>query len=78
MLSRLTEDELHVYYKVEKQLREHFNTYFVNEVSDMVYDILVDENWEQEFNVPPGSQSIDAAADRIIHNLRNKFYTNAD
>jgi hypothetical protein len=74
MVIKLNEDELTVYHKAEKVIASHLNDHFNDMVYDKVYDMLIDHNWGQEFNMPPGSQAIDAAADRIVYNLRERFY----
>ena len=74
MTIRLNEDELSVYIKAEKRIVSLINDFIDANIDDIVYDELVDHPWVNESLMPPGSTGVDAAADRIIHNLRNTLY----
>ena len=74
MTIKLNEDELDIYVKCEKSLAGLLNDLFNDKAYDLVYDTLIDHPWVNESDMPPGSQGIDAAADRIVHNLKQKFY----
>lgn len=74
MVIKLNEDELAMYHKAEKAITSHMNDHFNFIVDDKVYEILTEHMWMNESDMPPGSQGVDATVDRIVYNLREKFY----
>lgn len=74
MAIRLNEDELSIYIKAEKRIVSLVNDFIDAHLDDIVYEELADHPWVNESDMPPGSTGVDAAADRIMHNLRNTLH----
>lgn len=70
---RLNEDELEIYSIAEQKTVDYINDWVENHLYDELYEIIVDYPFKNEFNIPPGSRSVDAAVDRIYYHLKNKF-----
>jgi len=73
MIIRLSPTELEIYNEAAERTINYVNDWVLNQLYDEVYDIIADYDFKRESDIPPGSRSVDAAVDRIYHNLRENF-----
>ena len=69
----LNDWELELYNIIEAQVEKYINDFVETTMYDMIYDEIVDYPFKNEYDIPPGSRSVDAAVDRIYYHLKNKF-----
>ena len=73
MVRLLNEDELEIYLQAEKSIRSLLEDFITDKGYDIVWEIIAEHPYKSEANMPPGSSSLDASVDRIVHNLKTTF-----
>jgi len=69
----LNDWELEVYHLCEDKIEKYINDFMETTAWDMVSDEVCDYPFKNEYDIPPGSRSIDGAIDRIHYHLAKKF-----